>query len=105
MRVLRRPAVEDLTGLARSTIYTLMARGQFPRPIELAGASTVGWIEDEVIAWIEARVKTRDENALQGIPASDREVTSKHNFPTEPPVRRKRGRPRKVRTKSLEHSA
>ena len=39
--------------------------------------------------------------APQAIPASDRE----HNFPAEPPVKRERGRSRKVRTEELEHSA
>ena len=32
---LRRRAVEQLTGLSRSTIYDLMAKGQFPRPVRL----------------------------------------------------------------------
>ena len=32
---LRRKAVEDLTGLSRSAIYDLMAKGAFPRPVRL----------------------------------------------------------------------
>lgn len=31
----RRRAVEGLTGLSRSTIYYLMKKGEFPRPIKL----------------------------------------------------------------------
>ncbi|WP_374015346.1 helix-turn-helix transcriptional regulator [Phaeobacter sp. A36a-5a] len=29
----RRPEVEALTGLSRTTIYAMMSRGEFPRPV------------------------------------------------------------------------
>ena len=35
LTVLRRPQVESRTGLARSSIYALIASGQFPAPIRL----------------------------------------------------------------------
>lgn len=35
-RILRRPAVEEATGLARSTLYDLMARGEFSPPRRIA---------------------------------------------------------------------
>ncbi len=34
-KLLRLPAVKEATGLARSTIYALIAKGEFPRPIKL----------------------------------------------------------------------
>lgn len=58
-RVLRRPEVEAITGLSRSTIYQYMQSGMFPRPIRL-GAKAVGWLESEVHAWIEARTAERN---------------------------------------------
>jgi prophage regulatory protein len=58
-RILRRPAVEATTGLSRSTIYQHMQDGIFPKPIRL-GPKAVGWLEHEVIAWIEARTAERD---------------------------------------------
>lgn len=58
-KVLRRPAVEAMTGLSRSTIYEYMRVGTFPEPIRL-GAKAVGWLEHEVVAWIEARTAERD---------------------------------------------
>lgn len=58
-RILRRPKVEELTGLGRSAIYEYMASGQFPRPVRLSGKS-VGWIENEVSDWIEQRIAERD---------------------------------------------
>lgn len=58
-RILRRPAVEEITGLSRSTIYQNIHTGEFPRPIRL-GAKAVGWIESEIIDWIEARTLERN---------------------------------------------
>ncbi|MGZ3216706.1 AlpA family phage regulatory protein [Paracoccus sp. T5] len=38
----RRRAVEELPGLSRSTIYDLMGKGQFPRPVNLTGRRSAG---------------------------------------------------------------
>jgi prophage regulatory protein len=51
---LRRAAVESLTGLARSTLYDLMAKGQFPRPVKLTGKA-VAWPESQIVAWLAQR--------------------------------------------------
>ena len=56
---LRRPAVETLTGLSRSTLYAMMAEGRFPRPIKL-GERAVGWSETEISAWLEDRKAQRE---------------------------------------------
>lgn len=56
-RHLRRRAVEDITGLSRSTIYDMMSRGEFPRPVKLT-AKAVGWPEGAVAAWLESREQT-----------------------------------------------
>ena len=53
-RHLRRPEVEQLTGLARSTIYDLMAKGAFPRPVQLT-AKAVAWPESAIVEWLESR--------------------------------------------------
>jgi prophage regulatory protein len=54
-RVLRRRAVQAITGLSRRTIYAKMGAGTFPSPIRL-GARSVGWLVEEIEAWIEARI-------------------------------------------------
>jgi len=54
---LRRPAVEKATGLSRSTIYDMMDRGEFPRPIRI-GRRAVAWPESAVVAWLAARPVT-----------------------------------------------
>ena len=53
-RILRRPDVENITGLSRSTIYAWMERGEFPKPVAL-GARLVGWRESDIEAWLAAR--------------------------------------------------
>jgi prophage regulatory protein len=58
-RFLRRPEVERVTGLGRSTIYDKMASGEFPKPVPLSGGA-VGWLESEIAAWQEKLIAARD---------------------------------------------
>ena len=51
---LRLPAVQSVTGLARSTIYDLMSKGQFPRPVKLTGKA-VAWPESKISEWLASR--------------------------------------------------
>ena len=53
-RILRLPEVKAKTGFGRSTIYALMANGEFPRSIRI-GARAVGWLESDIDQWIETR--------------------------------------------------
>ena len=57
LRFLRIPEVKKLTGLSRSTIY---ADTTFPRAVKI-GERAVGWVEHEVMDWIDARVSIRNE--------------------------------------------
>jgi len=57
-RFLRRPEVEHVTGLGRSTIYAKMDSGEFPKPVPLSGGA-VGWLESEIAAWQEKRIAAR----------------------------------------------
>jgi prophage regulatory protein len=52
--MLRRPQVERLTGLSRSSIYAMMARGDFPKPIRL-GKRAVGWKLSIIEEWLSSR--------------------------------------------------
>lgn len=47
------------TGLPRSTIYELAARGSFPKQVRLSPRA-VGWVEAEVLQWQRARISERD---------------------------------------------
>jgi prophage regulatory protein len=53
-RILRIAEVLRTSGLSRSTIYRLVAVGEFPAPVKLA-ASAVGWREAEIREWLESR--------------------------------------------------
>lgn len=55
--LLARFQVEQRTRLSRSTIYRMMARGEFPLPYKLMGCKrAVGWREDEIEAYIARSV-------------------------------------------------
>jgi len=58
-KILRRREVEALTGKSRSSLYRDMEAGTFPRPIKLS-EKAVGWVESEVLAWMQARIAERD---------------------------------------------
>jgi prophage regulatory protein len=62
-RVLTKVAVIQLTGLSKSTIYSYIQLGKFPSPIKL-GFRRVGWLESEVLEWINERVR-QSRNASQ----------------------------------------
>jgi prophage regulatory protein len=59
-QILRRPAVEARTGLSRSTIYSMMAEGRFPKPVRL-GKRAVGWMESAISDWLESRISSDAE--------------------------------------------
>jgi prophage regulatory protein len=59
---LRRPQVEAITGLSRSSIYAKMESGSFPQPVKLSTRS-VAWIGAEVLAWMDERILSSRRNA------------------------------------------
>ena len=52
--------VENLTGIPRSTIYELAARGDFPKPVKLSPRIS-GWPEPDLIAWQRERLALRED--------------------------------------------
>lgn len=52
--ILRLPQVKAITGLSKSSIYAMIASGDFPSQVRL-GARAVGWTADQVFAWVAAR--------------------------------------------------
>ena len=49
------PEVMKNTGLARSTIYKMIAEKIFPNQISL-GAKSVGWLESDIQNWIQEKI-------------------------------------------------
>lgn len=58
-KMLRLRAVQDWTGLSRSTIYAMIKRGDFPNNI-LLGARSVGWLEADIQTWIDSRISANN---------------------------------------------
>ena len=58
-RLMRRPEVLARVGLSSSTLYEMIASGDFPAPIPI-GRQAVGFLESEVEAWIKNRIEQRD---------------------------------------------
>lgn len=52
--VLRLPQVMAITSLSKSTIYAMIALGEFPSQVRL-GTRAVGWLADAIFAWVAAR--------------------------------------------------
>jgi prophage regulatory protein len=48
--------VIEVTGLRKTTIYELQAKGRFPRRVKIT-AHSVGWVEADVQAWLAQRVE------------------------------------------------
>ena len=57
-RMLRLRAVEERTGLARSSVYRAMREDNFPRPARV-GRRAVAWVEAEVEAWLDTKLAAR----------------------------------------------
>jgi prophage regulatory protein len=53
-RLLRLPEVIHRVGLSRTTIYSLIATGEFPRQIVI-GPRAVAWSQQELEAWMNEK--------------------------------------------------
>ena len=55
-RIMRLSEVIQVTGLSRSTIYSLMRQGLFPKNFRL-NLRACGWLESEVQDWLNSRIE------------------------------------------------
>jgi len=55
IRFIRLKEVIKISGLGKTKIYELQAQGRFPMRVQITTHS-VGWIEEEVQAWLTARI-------------------------------------------------
>ena len=49
--------VMEITTVGRSTLYSWMPKGLFPRPVNL-GPRKVAWLQSDIDDWMEARIGT-----------------------------------------------
>jgi prophage regulatory protein len=62
MNIFKIKKVLEVTGLGRSSLYSMVGAGTFPQPIKLTPRA-VGWIDTEVQEWITSQAAKR---ALEG---------------------------------------
>jgi prophage regulatory protein len=43
--------------MPRSTMYALMAKKQFPRPVSLTGSRAVAWRKSDILRFIQSRTE------------------------------------------------
>ncbi|RKG36491.1 helix-turn-helix transcriptional regulator [Acinetobacter rongchengensis] len=60
LRLIRRKEVQLRTGLGASSIYALMQKNQFPKPVTLS-IRRVAWVESDVEEWILNRISQKQK--------------------------------------------
>lgn len=60
-KILKLPEVMAITGLSRSSLYSYIKTSDFPRQVSL-GKRSVGWLAEEIEAWISQRASVRGGN-------------------------------------------
>ncbi|MEM9469371.1 MAG: AlpA family transcriptional regulator [Pseudomonadota bacterium] len=59
-RFIRLHEVLDMTGLSRSSLYSMVSEGKFPEPVGIGGKSKA-WLLSETTAWMQERIKRSRE--------------------------------------------
>ena len=70
--IIRMPQVVEMTGVSRAHVYALIARDEFPRPVRI-GKRAVGWIVEDIEAWISARPSAGSWNKAANLARNRRE--------------------------------
>ncbi|WP_080439901.1 helix-turn-helix transcriptional regulator [Burkholderia ubonensis] len=71
MNALRMKQVVAKVGLGQSTIYRMIADGEFPKPFEIM-AKRNAWLESDIDAWLEERVQC--DGAMEHDQSSERRI-------------------------------
>ena len=59
-QIYRFPEVMKLTGLSRSSIYLVVSKEEFPKPIKI-GRRAVGWHQNVIEEWIQKLMERNNE--------------------------------------------
>jgi prophage regulatory protein len=59
MRMISKRQLKELVLYSPQHVARLEAAGKFPKRVRL-GPSRVGWIEQEVLDWLQERIRRRD---------------------------------------------
>ena len=58
-RILRKKEVLEMVGMCYVSIWKMMARGEFPRSIQISPRA-VGWRESEILDWLKSRPRVAE---------------------------------------------
>ena len=63
MRILSKRQLKEMVPYSPQHIQRLEAQGRFPKRLRLGNGprSRCGWIEEEVLAWLQERIDRREE--------------------------------------------
>jgi prophage regulatory protein len=67
IRILSKKDLRALVLYSPAHIDRLEKAGLFPKRVQL-GPGRVGWVESEVLAWLEERIKKRETNTVTSAP-------------------------------------
>jgi prophage regulatory protein len=70
--LLRSPEVERRTGLSKASIYNLIRKGEFPKPVKISERA-IGWVEEEIERYVEGKINARDDAAIKYTAPTDEE--------------------------------
>ena len=59
MRILSKRQLKELVLYSPQHVARLEKAGQFPKRVQL-GPNRVGWVEDEVLDWLQSRLDSRE---------------------------------------------
>ena len=52
--IIRLRQVLERVSLSRATVYKMIRRSEFPKPVQI-GQRSVGWLTEEINTWLESR--------------------------------------------------
>jgi prophage regulatory protein len=56
VKLLRLPAVMEMTGISRSSVYRLVQENKFPKPVHVAVPKMTVWPSDVIEQWVQTQL-------------------------------------------------
>ena len=53
VRLLRLPAVMEMTGISQTSVYRLVRENKFPQPVRVAVPKMTVWPSDKIEEWVQ----------------------------------------------------
>ena len=56
VKLLRLPAVMEMTEISRSSVYRLVQENKFPKPVRVAVPNMTVWPSDKIEQWVQTQL-------------------------------------------------